>query len=564
MTEEDIKILKAYCKNGNRFEDIYRFIQKIETKLTYKIQDLQEKEEKFYAFINALPDIIFIFDETGRYIDVFTNEETQHYQYLNELKGKLLSEVIPQKKADLFLDTIRKTIQTGKKHIIEYQIPVLSGVKWFEGRTSLLKTSTLDTHSMVVFAATDITKRKEFEEELKQAKEEAEQANYYKSQFLANMSHDIRTPMHGILGITDLFLSTSLSEEQRKYVNILKSTGSILLKLLNDILDLTKIEMGKLSFHFEEFDLNTALESTIKPFEILAKNKNIEFHVKLPSFDHKVIGDSLRIQQIINNLLGNSVKFTESGAVWIVCELENQDNFYLLKFTIADSGVGIPKEKQKDVFQSFTQLDSSIEKKFGGTGLGTTISKQLVEQMGGKIGLISPATLFKHEKGDLGSEFWFTLKLEKKEKIDTYDTQDSKNSDFINKISRDIKVLVADDNVVNQIIAQNMLEHMGIKVDLANSGKEAYKYFQENNYDLIFLDIQMPEMNGYTTAKNIRQTERQKGKGSLSEHIPIIAMTADVLETNKEEFVRSEMDAYLYKPFDLQKLKEVVEIWIKP
>ncbi|MCB1191252.1 MAG: response regulator [Leptospiraceae bacterium] len=571
MTEEEIQVLKAYCRNGKGFDDICRFIRKIEEKLNNKIEHLRENEEKFYAFISALPDIIFIFDENGRYIDIFTNEETQHYKYLSDLRGKLLSDVVPKNKAILFLETIHKTIQTGKKQIIEYQIPILSGVKWFEGRTSVLKSTVLDSRAMVVFAATDITKRKEFETELKKAKESAEQANHYKSQFLANMSHDIRTPMHGILGITDLLLSTSLNEEQTRYVSILKSTGSILLKLLNDILDLTKIEMGKLSFEYAEFDLDLALQSTIQPFEILAKNKNIRFDVQIPNFEYKVMGDSLRIQQVVNNLLGNAIKFTESGGVWIICVIENnarleQDDFYLLKFTIVDSGIGIPKDKHKDVFLSFRQLDDSIQKKFGGTGLGTTISKQLVEQMGGEIGFFSPAIMFKNETGRPGTEFWFTLKLDKKAKIDSDIrlSNDQKEINYGQKAGREVRVLVADDNIVNQIIAQKMLEHIGISVDIANSGKEALGFYQKQKYDLIFLDLQMPEMDGYTTAKHIRQNERKVKKASFLGHIPIIAMTADILETNKKAFVESEMDAYLFKPFDLQKLKDVVEIWIKP
>jgi signal transduction histidine kinase len=393
---------------------------------------------------------------------------------------------------------------------------------------------------------------KRINEELVKAKKAAEAAAEAKSIFLANMSHEIRTPMNGIIGMVDILKKTPLTPEQKEYVQIIESSGENLLTIINDILDYSKIEAGRIELEKIPINLREEINNVVKILQIQADRKNLSLIVEIdddvPQF---LIGDPVRLKQIIINLVNNAIKFTEKGNIRIVVEKQqiNGTKAHLL-FKVIDTGIGISEEGKKRLFKSFSQVDRSTTRKFGGTGLGLAICKNLSEMMGGEIGVES-------EVG-VGSTFWFTVVLEISDK-ETY--QKSNKSEKIDNIKEKIKVklniLLAEDNTINQKVALVNLNNLGHNTDVANNGKEAVEMFLKKNYDLIFMDIQMPEMDGIEATKKIREIEK---KHNAIRKIPIIAMTANTMEGDKEKYLQAGMNDYVSKPF---KQKELVAIFNK-
>ncbi|MDP1813669.1 MAG: PAS domain S-box protein [Leadbetterella sp.] len=512
--------------------------------------NLQKSENKFRNTIESFIDIYYRTDLAGNVIMISPSVFAH--------TGYTVEEVIHQK-VDKFFENaknssqdIKALLKTGS--ITNFEVIVKrkdQTLRQFMLNIRMIKDSK-GIPIEVEGVARDITELMKSAEELKKAKNEAEHSLKIKEQFLANMSHEIRTPMNGIIGMIDVLNETPLEKNQKDYVQTIKKSSETLLTILNDILDLSKIEAGKMELVYKPFEISETLSNLVALFnqKALEKHNQLIFDIdtKTPSC---IEGDQIRLLQILSNLTSNAIKFTRDGVVRVkVTSVPLASNEHLVKFEIIDSGIGISEENQKKLFSSFQQLDISTKKSFGGTGLGLVISKELCRQMGGEIGLIS--------NPNEGSNFWFTIKAKQAIKADVTASEYAENEISFNNYFKNYspKILLVDDNAVNRKVASEILKKANCIVESADSGQKAIDIFTQNQaFDVILMDIQMPEMDGIETTQILKE--------KFGSQLPkVVAMTAYSMQHDRENFISKGMDDYISKPIRANLLIKKVEEYI--
>lgn len=528
---------------------------------------LEEKSREIYHLNNKLHEEAKLLEATvinakdGVIITDADLDNGPHIIYVNEaftkISGYTKEEIIGKTPRILqgkdtdreTLDRLRNTLKNGQAFQAEIKNYKKDGTAyWLD--ISIVPVKNNDgatTHFTAI--ERDITAQKSAQKELREEKEKAEAASIAKSEFLANMSHELRTPMNGIIGMTEFILDSELTEDQRDNAETLHGSSHTLLSLLNDILDISKIEAGELELEEIPFDINIAMQQIIQLFTPIASKKGVDLDIAVHEETPPVIVSDLgRIQQVLRNLLNNALKFTEEGSVKIALETKTNNGSPYLHFAVKDTGIGIAKDKTSTIFEKFTQADTSTTREFGGTGLGLAITQHLVTLMEGDIGVDSIL-------GE-GSTFWFSIPLTIAEEGAKPVNLLEKNQSTLNfEISRNIKVLAVDDHPINQKFILKLLKKMGFThVDLAKDGLEALNMIDENPYDIVLMDCQMPELDGYEATMRLRKKEEGTGK-----RLPVIALTANAMLGDREKCIKSGMDDYLSKPIKPEKLITLIK-----
>jgi len=516
-------------------------------------QDITERKEAesqviFQAsLLDQVRNAVIATDLEGRIVYWNHFSEVLYQWKADEVLGKNIAEtIVTEEESGLIKDVIEDIILCGyqeSEHMVRRKDGSLFPALYV---FNVLK----DQQERImgfVGVSIDLTEWKKAEQDLRQAKERAESATKAKSEFLANMSHEIRTPMNAVIGLTDLLLETKIDSEQQDYIKTIRSSGDSLMAVISDILDFSKIEGGMLDLEKETFNVQQCLEASVNMVAQAAARKGLRLGFKVePNVPRRLLGDSTRLKQILVNLLGNAVKFTEAGAISIIVSSRPKDGKYVVQFAVKDTGIGISTDRMSRLFQSFSQVDTSTTRKYGGTGLGLAISKNLAELMGGRIWAES-------EQGK-GSIFYFTIQAEASPEPSPAKPQGGPlltPPGLEHEAKKHLGILLAEDNAVNQKVAIRMLERLGYRADIAVNGLQVLGALQNHPYDLVLMDVQMPEMDGLEATRSIRNMPGRQPY--------IIAMTAHAMKGDREECLEAGMNDYVSKPVRIEELQAAIE-----
>jgi PAS domain S-box-containing protein len=507
--------------------------RKINEELKKIEQEREENQFRLQSILDNTPLIIFIKDLEGKYLLANQSYRSAFDFTKEQIIGKTDFDLVEERDAKRYKEIDQYIIKEKKNVEIEETIQHNGAMR----NLLIVKFPLFDKNNSIYGIggiASDITERYLYGLHLIEAKSKAEMAEQLQEQFLANMSHEIRTPMNGIIGMTNILLNTPMSNEQKDFLQVIKKSSDSLMILMNDILDLSKIKAGKLRIEKIDFRLRETIEQTISTFRVLINDKGLKLRISVDlDIPDSLTGDPHRLIQILNNLISNAIKFTSEGEINVEIKSLNQhDNEVELSFSVSDTGIGISTEKQQSIFESFAQAETGTSRKFGGSGLGLSITKKLIELQDGAIDVSSiPGK---------GTTFIFSLKYP----IATHTVSKHYNTtvESLKHALSGKRILVVEDNEANQKVIYHMLDKAGIETDLAENGKVAIKLLEDGfQYDLIIMDLQMPEMDGFETTIYIRQ--------KLKLTLPIIAMTASALRNEKIKCMELGMNEYLNKPF---------------
>jgi len=530
IAAEDLKKLTA------RLSRQKEELREINVELKHRYQELEHNQALTDAILQTAPDGIITINSDGVIEKLNSSAERLFGYGPGELNGMNVTVFMPEPHRSRHHEYIRDYLSTGIKHIIGIgrevealkkdgtRIPLYLSVGEVHGRDTVRFTGILH----------DISDQKAAEEELHEARKTAEKASQAKSEFLANMSHEIRTPMNSIMGFTQILLDEELSAGQRDAVETVKGSADRLLNLMNEILDLSKVEAETIVLEEIPFSLETLVFEAIELVRPQAEKKPVEIRYDLQDGLPLVIGDPLRVRQVLLNLLTNAIKFTEQGEILTAVKtVEETEDRVSVEVAVSDTGLGIPEDKLESIFEVFTQADGSTTRRYGGTGLGLTISRRLVKKMGGEIKVDS--------RVGKGSTFYFNLSLKKGPSDADLDKGLTVPEGLTEEqgIGRGLKILLAEDDLANQKMTMLMLEKMGHSVELAENGARAVEMALSHTYDIILMDMQMPVMGGLEATGELRRAKVKT---------PIVAMTASTMKGDRERFLKAGMDGYIAKP----------------
>lgn len=522
----------------------------VQRRLSRLGRELADSERRYHSLSESMDGIVYRVRLGTPWVLEYLSPNTDRIfgmpasQLIGRPARKVLWWMVRQRDRDRHRAAIEKAVRTGEPYEIEYEIKAPEGFRWVLERGRVVQSDVKGQAPSLDALFVDVTALKETETALSAARDAAEAASEAKSEFLAMMSHEIRTPMNGVLGMTGVLLDTDLTAEQRRSATTIRESADSLLSIINDVLDFSKLEAAAMELESVAFDVHALLGYACEIVTPRANAKGISIRADISEhLPRHILADPGRVRQIVLNLLGNAVKFTEAGSVTLSAILVSDCPGSRLKITVSDTGIGIPAERLDRLFQSFSQADASISRRYGGAGLGLAISKRLTERMGGSIGVESV--------DGVGSSFWFEIPIvvasgEDCEGSPRLFEAERMNAalESIERLGRPLRVLVAEDNSTNQLVARSVLTKYGIVPDFAANGVEAIEAARQRVYDVVLMDVHMPEMDGLDATRAIRSL-----KGVAHSQVPIIALTANAFSRDVDRCKAAGMNGHIGKPF---------------